>query len=78
MCSLNALKASAKCESDIKEHESFRTCLMDVTVMTKKRGRPLVIGLVGVSMISYIEMEGGEKSHIRLTLKGQLTVRKVT
>lgn len=34
---------------------TFLTCLMAVTVMTKKRGRPLVIGLVGVSMISYRE-----------------------
>lgn len=28
------------------------TCLMAVTVMTKKSGSPLVTGLVGVSMIS--------------------------
>lgn len=28
------------------------TCFMAVTVITKKRGRPLVTGLVGVSMIS--------------------------
>lgn len=28
------------------------TCLMAVTVITKKRGRPLVTGLVGVSMMS--------------------------
>lgn len=28
------------------------TCLMAVTVMTKKSGSPLVMGLVGVSMIS--------------------------
>lgn len=28
------------------------TCLMAVTVMTKKRGSPLVTGLVGVSMIN--------------------------
>lgn len=28
------------------------TCLMAVTVMTKKSGSPLVIGLVGVSMIN--------------------------
>lgn len=35
------------------EHVCERpTCLMDVTVITKKRGRPLVTGLVGVSIIS--------------------------
>ena len=28
------------------------TCLMAVTVITKKRGRPLVTGEVGVSIIS--------------------------
>lgn len=28
------------------------TCFMAVTVITKKRGRPLVTGLVGVSMMS--------------------------
>lgn len=32
--------------------ESHGTCLMAVTVMTKKRGSPLVMGLVGVSIIS--------------------------
>lgn len=30
----------------------YPTCFMAVTVITKKRGRPLVTGLVGVSMIS--------------------------
>lgn len=34
------------------------TCFMAVTVITKKRGRPLVTGLVGVSMIS---CKGGEE-----------------
>lgn len=29
------------------------TCLMAVTVMTKKRGRPLVTGEVGVSIINW-------------------------
>lgn len=33
------------------------TCLMAVTVMTKKRGRPLVIGLVGVSTITCRQKE---------------------
>lgn len=33
------------------------TCFMAVTVITKKRGRPLVTGLVGVSMISCKEGE---------------------
>lgn len=32
--------------------ESHVTCLMAVTVMTKKSGSPLVMGLVGVSIIS--------------------------
>lgn len=36
------------------------TCFMAVTVITKKRGRPLVTGLVGVSMIS-CEREAGGK-----------------
>lgn len=31
------------------------TCLMAVTVMTKNSGNPLVIGLVGVSMINWSE-----------------------
>lgn len=31
------------------------TCLMAVTVMTKKRGRPLVMGEVGVSIINWRE-----------------------
>lgn len=31
------------------------TCLMAVTVMTKNSGNPLVIGLVGVSMINCSE-----------------------
>lgn len=33
-------------------HTDTRTCLIAVTVMTKKSGRPLVTGLVGVSTIT--------------------------
>lgn len=39
-------------QADGEAAESHVTCLMAVTVMTKKSGSPLVMGLVGVSMIS--------------------------
>lgn len=39
------------------ENAHVLTCLMAVTVMTKKRGSPLVIGEVGVSIINC----GGER-----------------
>lgn len=39
-------------QADGEVVESHGTCLMAVTVMTKKRGSPLVMGLVGVSIIS--------------------------
>lgn len=41
-------------ESILEEirQEVLRTCFMAVTVITKNNGSPLVIGLVGVSIIS--------------------------
>ena len=38
------------------------TCLMAVTVMTKNSGRPLVTGLVGVSIISCRKQRVGESA----------------
>lgn len=52
---------------DISQRPEFicvhPTCFMAVTVITKKRGRPLVTGLVGVSMMSCKEkgQMGGRK-----------------
>lgn len=46
-------------QADREVAESHVTCLMAVTVMTKKSGSPLVMGLVGVSIISY---GGGKKT----------------
>lgn len=41
--------------TELKGTGDALTCLMAVTVMTKNRGRPLVTGLVGVSMMSCAE-----------------------
>lgn len=52
------------------------TCFMAVTVITKKRGRPLVTGLVGVSMISckgeeQWEVDGGGRTGDNTEKRGE-------
>ncbi len=39
-------------EHELPKHARTLTCFMAVTVMTKNRGSPLVIGEVGVSIIN--------------------------
>lgn len=52
-----ALRFSTRRKGSQATRQKFVTCLMAVTVMTKKRGRPLVTGEVGVSIINWKDKE---------------------
>lgn len=59
---VNTNKAKQSETKPIVKNPASLTCLMAVTVMTKKSGSPLVMGLVGVSMINWREDLGQNKT----------------